>query len=54
MAKSINSLLKKKKWSGAEVGKAVISTFIYDTKHHTDADYKPLFTQEELELMEKA
>ena len=45
MAKSIDSLLKKKGWSGEEVGKALIASVIHDVKHRGEPDFKPLFSQ---------
>ena len=52
MAKSINTLLKKKTWTGVEVGKLIMAGLVYDINHRHDADYKPLFTQEELDILE--
>lgn len=54
MAKSIDSLLKKKGWSGEEVGKALIASTIYDVKHQSEPDYKPLFSQADFEKMENS
>ncbi len=54
MAKSIDSLLKKKGWSGEEVGKALIASTIYDAKHQSEPDYKPLFSQADFEKMENS
>lgn len=52
MAKSINTLLKKKTWTGIEVGKLIMAGLVYDINHRHDAGYKPLFTQEELDMLE--
>lgn len=54
MAKSIDSLLKKKGWSGDEVGKALIASVIHDVKHRGEPDYKPLFSQSDFERMESS
>lgn len=54
MAKSINSLLKKKGWSGSEVGKALVASVVHDFKHQKDPDYKPLFTQADFDKMESS
>lgn len=54
MAKSIDSLLKKKGWSGDEVGKALMASTIHDIKHQNEPDYKPLFSQEEFDKMENS
>ena len=54
MAKSIDSLLKKKGWSGEEVGKALIASTIHDVKHQSEPDYKPLFSQSDFERMESS
>lgn len=54
MAKSIDSLLKKKGWSGDEVGKALIASTIHDVKHQSEPDYKPLFSQSDFERMESS
>ena len=51
MAKNINSLLKKKGWTGEEVGRALIASFLHDIKN-SGTDYKPLFTQAEFNNME--
>lgn len=54
MAKSIDSLLKKKGWSGEEVGKALIASTIHDVKHQSEPDFKPLFSQSDFEKMESS
>ena len=54
MAKSIDSLLKKKGWSGDEVGKALVASAVHDFKHQKDPDYKPLFTQADFDKMESS
>ena len=54
MAKSIDSLLKKKGWSGEEVGKALIASVIHDVKHRGEPDFKPLFSQSDFERMESS
>lgn len=54
MAKNIDSLLKKKGWTGEEVGKALIASTIHDVKHKRDPDYKPLFSQADFDKMESS
>ncbi len=54
MAKNIDSLLKKKGWSGDEVGKALIASTIHDVKHRGEPDFKPLFSQADFERMESS
>lgn len=54
MAKNIDSLLKKKGWTGEEVGKALIASTIHDVKHKSDQDYKPLFSQADFDKMESS
>ena len=49
MAKSINSLLNKKGWTGLEVGKLLFTSLIHDVSNHTKPDYKPLFKQEDFD-----
>ena len=50
----IDRLLKKKGWSGEEVGKALIASTIHDIKHQRDPDYKPLFKQSDFDKMESS
>lgn len=54
MAKSIDSLLKKKGWSGEEVGKALVASVVHDIKHKGEPDFKPLFTQADFDKMESS
>lgn len=51
MAMDIKSLLKKKKWTGAEVGIALLANFANDIKM-TGMEYKPIFTEKNLRRME--
>lgn len=53
MAKNINSLLKKKGWTGEEVGRALIASFLHDIKH-SGTEYEPLFTQADFSNMENS
>lgn len=52
MAKSINSLLNKKGWTGEEVGKLLISCLLNDIKQARQPDTKPLFSQSDFEKIE--
>lgn len=52
MAKNIDALLKKKGWTGKEIGQALVSSLIHDIKHKSEPDYKPLFTQKDFDRME--
>lgn len=54
MAKNIDSLLKKKGWTGEEVGKALIASTIHDVKHQSEPDFKPLFSPADFEKMENS
>lgn len=51
MTLNIDRLLKKKKWKGEEVGKAVILGFVNDYENRAKQSYIPLFTQEDLTKM---
>ena len=51
--KNISSLLKKKGWTGKEVGKLLFSSLINDIKNHGD-DKKILFSQSEFEKIESS
>ncbi len=51
MAKSIDALLKKKRWTGKEVGKVLMASIIHDIKHQGKPGYKPLFNQAELDRL---
>lgn len=53
MAK-IDSLLKKKGWSGAAVGKALVASVVHDIEHQSEPDYKPLFSQSDFDKMESS
>lgn len=54
MAKSIDSLLKKRGWTGADVGRALLASIVHDIKHQRDPDYKPLFSQADFDKMEES
>lgn len=51
MATSIERILKKRKWGGADAGKLLVASAAYDMKHGKDPDYAPLCTQEEHDKM---
>lgn len=53
MAKSIDSLLKKKGWSGEEVGKALIASLLNDIKYQGQ-EHELLFTQADFDKMESS
>lgn len=50
----IDRILKKKGWTGAEVGKALIASVIHDIKHQGDPNHTPLFTQADFDKMESS
>lgn len=54
MAININRLLKKKGWSGIEVGKALVASVIHDIRHGQEKDFKPLFSQSDFARMESS
>lgn len=54
MGKKINSLLKKKSWTGAEVGKLLIASMLNDIEGQRTDTYKPLFTQHDFEKLENS
>lgn len=54
MAKSINSLLAKKGWTGEEVGKALIASLLNDIRNQGKADYEQLFSQADFDKMESS
>lgn len=49
---SIDRLLKKKGWTGEELGKLLIASMLNDIKGAGSLDYKPLFSQKDFEQME--
>lgn len=51
MASNMSSLLNKKKWKGAEVGKAIIANLVNDFRNRGERSDKPLFTQADLDKM---
>lgn len=51
MVKSIKSLLSKKKWTGKEVGKALLMNLKHDIETEKDPNKKPLFSQEDFNRM---
>lgn len=51
MAVSINRLLNKKSWTGVEVGKALIASYVHDVRNLRNPNRKPLFSQEDLNRM---
>lgn len=54
MAKSINSLLAKKGWTGEEVGKALVASLLNDIRNQGKADKEPLFSQADFDKMESS
>ena len=54
MAMNIMKLLHKKSWSGEEVGKALLSSIIYDINHGNEPNFSPLFSQADFEKMENS
>ena len=54
MAKSINSLLAKKGWTGEEVGKALVASLLNDIRQQGKADKEPLFSQADFDKMESS
>lgn len=48
----IERLLKKKGWTGAEVGKALLASLLHDIQHQREPNYKPLFDKADFERME--
>ena len=54
MAKNTMKLLHKKSWSGEEVGKALLSSIIYDINHGSEPNFSPLFSQADFEKMESS
>ncbi len=53
MADSINKILNKKKWTGEEVGRALLQSLVHDAKMK-DKPHEPLFSQAELSTMEQS
>lgn len=54
MSLAIEKILKKKKPTGEDVGKALVLSVIHDIKHQGEQDFKPLFTQKEFDRIEQA
>lgn len=50
----VKRLLKKKRWTGKEVGQLLIASLLNDIKQQEQAEKKPLFTQSEFEDMERS
>lgn len=50
----IKRLLKKKSWTGEEVGRALIASLINDVKNKQEGKSKLLFTQEQFDRMESS
>lgn len=50
----IKQLLNKKGWTGREIGKLLIASFINDVKNKGKADAQPLFSQKDFERMERS
>lgn len=44
-------LLRRKKLTGEDLGRALLLSFVHDFRHREEADAAPLFTQEQLEQM---
>ena len=51
---NINRLLKKKGWTGEEVGKLLIASMLNDIKQQGQAEKTPLFSQKDFENMESS
>lgn len=54
MARTIDSLLKKKSWTGVEVGKALMASLLNDIKQQGQEKKTPLFSQSDFEKMESS
>lgn len=54
MKRSIASLLKKKSWSGKDVGRILLASAANDIKNQGKQSYKPLITQEEYAAIENS
>lgn len=54
MPNNIDNLLKKKGWTGKEVGKLLIASMLNDIKNHGNPDAQPLFSQKDFERMESS
>lgn len=50
----LKNLLKKKGWTGEEVGKLLIASMLNDIKQQGQADKEPLFSQSDFEKMESS
>lgn len=50
----IDKLLKKKGWTGEEVGKALVASLLNDIRNQGKRDYAPLFSQADFERMESS
>lgn len=53
MGKKIDILLKKKGWTGEEVGRALIASLVHDIKSRGDKDRAPLFEEKDFRKMEE-
>lgn len=53
-ANNINRLLKKKGWTGEEVGKLLIASMLNDIKQQGQAEKTPLFSQQDFEKIENS
>jgi hypothetical protein len=51
-SKQVNRLLKKKGWTGAEIGKLLIASFLNDIQQYGKEEKKLLFSQSDFEEME--
>lgn len=52
MATNIKKLLKKKGWTGEEVGKLLMASLVNDIKQQGSQEKKPLFSQSDFEKLE--
>ena len=52
--KKLNNLLKKKSWTGKEVGQLLIASMINDIKQLGQSEKKPLFSQADFDKMESS
>lgn len=52
MTEDAKKLLKKRRWTGADVGKLLIESFINDVLHSREPDFKPIVSQERFRELE--
>ena len=54
MTMNIMKLLHKRSWSWEEVGKALLSSIIYDINKGNEQNFNPLFLKTDFEKMENS